>query len=472
MFSRPRQPGIWRRRAAVPLLIGLVAWATYTEMPKALAQNSGTEISDPKAAAEALRRIETQLQTGKSTQAELDRITRELSEQVDRLRTQMRATAGDAQETEATMTRTEARLAELEADADAKRTRLGERSRELVALTGALQRLARRPASELLMLNRPPMDVARTGILLESALPRINAEAERLKADLARLSEVEADIRAQRDRLADAAASLATKRDRLSELAREKAQLLELTTARKQGTAERVASLAQSAKSLGDLLATLEQSAAQERAEQDRMATLVPPGNTPEDTPGGTPGRTSAATEDAPDRGEPDAKIAAEAEAEASAAARAASPGTLAVLPRAPAITGAKGQLIVPAAGRVTKRFGEADPEGLRDHGFVLETRPGALVVAPYDGRVLHAGRFAGLGRILIIEHGDGYHTLLGGLSRLEVGSEQRVLAGEPVGLMSTDASERTELYLELRHNGDPIDPYSWFSGLSGKAEG
>lgn len=465
MDRHPQKPVVWRRRASLPLTIGLLVLAMYAEVPAVSAQTAQKELSDPKAAAEALRRIETQLQSGKSTQAELDRITRELSEQVDRLRTQMRATAGDAQETEATMTRTEARLAELEADADEKRTRLRERSRELVALTGALQRLARRPASEMLMLNRPPMEVARTGILLESALPRINAEAERLKAELARLSEIEADIRAQRGRLADAAASLATKRDRLSALAREKAQLLEVTTARKQGTEERVASLAQSAKSLGDLLATLEQSAARERAEQDRMANLVPPGLVP---PGKSPGQAPGDTTDAPDRGEPDAQVAADA----ARSAGDQSAGTLAVLPRAPAITGAKGRLIVPAAGRLTKRFGEVDPQGLRDHGFVLETRPGALVVAPYDGRVLHTGRFAGLGRILIIEHGDGYHTLIGGLSRLEVGSEQRVLAGEPVGVMSTDPNERTELYLELRHNGDPIDPYSWFSGLSGKAEG
>ena len=147
-------------------------------------------------------------------------------------------------------------------------------------------------------------------------------------------------------------------------------------------------------------------------------------------------------------------------------------PLRLALLPQAPPIASFKGRLITPSSGRLIKRYGEPDAEGLRDHGFVLRTRPGALVVAPYDGRVIHVGHFAGLGPILIIEHGDGYHTLMGGLGRIDVGLDQRLLAGEPIGVMGAGGGTPVELYFELRHNGDPIDPYPWFSGLSEQAEG
>ena len=56
----------------------------------------------------------------------------------------------------------------------------------------------------------------------------------------------------------------------------------------------------------------------------------------------------------------------------------------------------------------------------------------------PLTAAVVFAGPFRGYGRILIIEHSDGYHSLLAGLGRDRrpvVG--QWVLAGEPVGAMA-----------------------------------
>ena len=106
----------------------------------------------------------------------------------------------------------------------------------------------------------------------------------------------------------------------------------------------------------------------------------------------------------------------------------------------------------------------------------MINARDAATVVAPYDGTVIYAGRFEGFGLILIIEHGEGYHTLLAGLGRIDLQVGQRVLAGEPVGTMrSQQAGGGTgspELYVELRHNGDPIDPLPWFAGLTGNAKG
>jgi len=75
---------------------------------------------------------------------------------------------------------------------------------------------------------------------------------------------------------------------------------------------------------------------------------------------------------------------------------------------------------------------------------------------------VMFRGPFRGYGEILIIEHGGGYHTLLAGLARTDVALGQWLLAGEPVGIMGPASNGSPELYFELRHDGQPIDPSPW----------
>ena len=168
----------------------------------ALAQSAaGSANLDRQEAAEALRRIEDQLETGSANRANLDRLTRDLSTEINRLREQMRDAATSAQRTETTMTAVERRLAELEDDAAEKRGTLNAKAADLAALTAALQRLARTPPSHVLTPGTSPLNTVRTGLLLESAIPRLNAEAEKLKAELARLADIEDEIRDQRSRL-------------------------------------------------------------------------------------------------------------------------------------------------------------------------------------------------------------------------------------------------------------------------------
>jgi septal ring factor EnvC (AmiA/AmiB activator) len=93
-------------------------------------------------------------------------------------------------------------------------------------------------------------------------------------------------------------------------------------------------------------------------------------------------------------------------------------------------------------------------------------------VVAPYDGRVRYAGTFRRYGQILIIEHGERYHTILAGLDRIDAVAGQWVLAGEPVGVMSRGESSGPVLYLELRRSGQPINPLPWLATTSDKVQG
>jgi septal ring factor EnvC (AmiA/AmiB activator) len=122
-------------------------------------------------------------------------------------------------------------------------------------------------------------------------------------------------------------------------------------------------------------------------------------------------------------------------------------------------------------SGRLVRRYGDADELGQTNHGLVLEARPGAQVVAPFDGRIMFAGPFRGYGQILIIEHGDGYHSLLAGLERIDGAVGQWLVAGEPVAAMKTGEA-KPRLYLELRRNGQPINPLPFLATREGKGTG
>jgi septal ring factor EnvC (AmiA/AmiB activator) len=114
--------------------------------------------------------------------------------------------------------------------------------------------------------------------------------------------------------------------------------------------------------------------------------------------------------------------------------------------------------------GRIIGRFGQTLSTGLTRKGMRLQTASGAQVVAPYEGRVVYAGKFRGYGELLIIEHGEGYHSLLSGLARIDNTIGQWVVAGEPVGVMGRPDSRKPVLYVELRRNGQPINPLPWLA--------
>ncbi len=114
-----------------------------------------------------------------------------------------------------------------------------------------------------------------------------------------------------------------------------------------------------------------------------------------------------------------------------------------------------------PAAGRMKLvTFGQTT--ALR-----IVTRPAAHIIAPFAGRIIYAGIFRSYGMIVIIDHGKGYHSVMTGLDRVSVFVGQDVIAGEPIAAMATEPVAGTKghlvLHLEIRRNGHPIRPDTWF---------
>ena len=78
-------------------------------------------------------------------------------------------------------------------------------------------------------------------------------------------------------------------------------------------------------------------------------------------------------------------------------------------------------------------------------------------------GIVRFAGWFRGYGRIVIVDHGDGYHTISGHLDEIHVEVAQPVDEGEVLGTVGeTGSLGGPSLYFELRAGGDPVDPQPW----------
>jgi len=118
----------------------------------------------------------------------------------------------------------------------------------------------------------------------------------------------------------------------------------------------------------------------------------------------------------------------------------------------------------LPVAGRVATGWGEAGPGGPH-RGITFAASPSARVVSPCTGRAVYAAPFRSYGLLLIVDCGGEYHFVLAGLDRLDVAAGQRLLAGEPVGLLAGPGGPGASLYVELRRGGRPVDPRPWFAG-------
>lgn len=148
-----------------------------------------------------------------------------------------------------------------------------------------------------------------------------------------------------------------------------------------------------------------------------------------------------------------------------------------------PAFDEALGQLPLPVQGAILRRPGEADTNGVARPGLVLATEPGALVTAPWAGTVRYRGPLLDYGNVILLEPGEGYLVVLAGLDLVYPRVGDVVSKGDPMGLMpgalptdteflaAASVAGRSEtLYLELRADGQTIDPEVWFD-LTGQTQ-
>ena len=126
-----------------------------------------------------------------------------------------------------------------------------------------------------------------------------------------------------------------------------------------------------------------------------------------------------------------------------------------------------KGGLVAPVDADVALRFGRVvDPEfqtATFRSGIDFAAHAGTAVRSVGLGVVRFAGWFRGYGRIVIVDHGDGFHSISGHLDEIFVEVGDPVAEGQALGTVGeTGSLGGPSLYFELRRNGAAIDPELW----------
>lgn len=348
--------------------------------------------------------------------AALERQALATARAADRARAEQAAAAAAIQASEARIAAAQARLRIVDRLRSRQRARLAERQGPIIRLTAALQTMARRPAALALVQPGSVDDMVHVRALLGSALPEIRARTADLRAEVARgdalrrdAERAVADLRRQQAQIEIDRRALA----RLEAMQRRRSQGLVDDAMAEQ---DRMIAMGEKARDIAQLIEDLGSQAGL----RARLASLPGPVLRPR-----LPGR--AATPPPPPT-EPE---------RLGAAATSPPPYRFPVL------------------GRLVSGMGELSDSGVRARGLTLATARGAQVVAPAAGRVAYAGAFRSFGRIVIIEHDNGWATLITGLGRLAVKADDSLIQGSPIGVAGGGEPRIT---VELRRNGQPVD--------------
>ena len=125
-----------------------------------------------------------------------------------------------------------------------------------------------------------------------------------------------------------------------------------------------------------------------------------------------------------------------------------------------------RGRLTWPVAGRVIHDFGTGRATGqLKWNGVVVAATRGQEVRSVYHGRVVFADWLAGMGLLVIVDHGEGYMTLYGYNETLLKSPGDWVAPGDVLATVGDSGGQpQAGLYFEVRQGTQPVNPKAWVS--------
>ena len=383
-------------------------------------------------------------------QAERDRLAQEAAQQAaaaraaaaaaeaQRLTAERIASAAKLRQAETATAEAAARMDQLAVQRRQARADLDARAEAMQPLLPLIERLSLYPAETLLAVPAQPEDTLRGVLVLRGLARQLGHEAVALRDEQARLDAATRAMEAEAPKLRAAWSAQQAQAEQLdrqiavTEAGRQAAEG-EVATAQR-----RAADAAARADTLRGVLVELE---AQRRTEEERA-------------------HADAARAE---RQKQSAEAAAARERQA-ALGHPTGAGAIATTAQP------HGQLTAPVAGTVTRSWGDATDGGPAT-GISYHAPPAARVVSPCGGRVVFAAPFRSYGQLLIVDCGGGYHAVLAGFDRLDAKVGQQVAAGEPVGVAPSwepgSSGNRPALYLELRRDGQPVNPAPWLKASS-----
>ncbi|QCL71035.1 peptidoglycan DD-metalloendopeptidase family protein [Neisseria subflava] len=122
-----------------------------------------------------------------------------------------------------------------------------------------------------------------------------------------------------------------------------------------------------------------------------------------------------------------------------------------------------QGRLKKPVNGTLAGLFGQDRGDGEVWKGVFYNTVP-TPVSSIASGTVTFAGELEGYSKVVVLDHGDGYVSIYSGLNEIDIAQNYAVNAGSKIGTSGTLPSGETGLYLEVRYNGQVMNPLSWIN--------
>ncbi len=330
--------------------------------------------------------------------------------EAERARAQSAAIAARIQAAEADIEAAETRIILIERMRSEQRARLAAKQQPAVRLVAALQTMARRPPALAMVQPGSTTDLVHVRALMASMLPLVQARTAGLRGEIEKSKQLRLDAERALVILAAGQKTLAIQRGALVQLAATHRAKSNAFTSSAMVEQDRAIALGEKARDIVDLI---DQIGTQSET-RERLATLPGP------------------------------------------LLRPARPGDAQMMPQQhKKSTGQAPAYRLPVTGTLVTGLGEVSRAGVRARGLTIATRDGALVVAPNGGRIVFAGAYRGYGRIVIIDHGRGWTTLLTNMAMLDVRVGDTVLQGGPIGRAGND---RPTITVELRKGSQPVD--------------
>lgn len=398
-------------------LAGSVMLAAFAGGAIALAQS---DIFDPQA---IVARERDQLISAKQQSADalarsarLEAEAAAASDEADRLKKRSAALAARIQSAEADISAGEARVALVNRRLAVQQARLAQQQQPLLELAASLQQLSRQPPVSVLAQPGSLRDMVHARAVIDAAMPVIERRTAGARRELALLESTRRQQTIALNALSASKTQLAERRGALTRLENEgRLRSRELMSSARL-EADRALGLGEKARDIVDLMDSLEADSAV-RAKLAHLAGPLPrPRNPTVDIAANAPPVNAAPASEAPMS--PDAYR-------------------------------------LPVVGRIVAGLGEVNDSGVRSRGVTIAAQPGGQVVAPAPGRVSFAGDYRGYGKIVIIDHGGGWVSLLTGMIGLSAAVGDALDAGAPIGRAGSDDSRIT---VELRRAGRPVD--------------
>ena len=369
-------------------------------------------------------KAEAEAQKASQEKMRLEQQAKKIKDELNSVNQKMIAAAKKIQNGEDEVRQKQEELEKLQEHLNQSEIKFNSEHGMLLETLAALQNLALRPSEAVLAQPLSPVEVMRSSLLLRGSVHSLKERAEIIRQGIEDISNQKEEIAKRLQDLEKENKQLAQQQADMKKMSKQKSEMYSKISSQSKEAQQKATALANQAGSLRELLDKLEK---QRALQQKQMAE-----------------KQRLARERAADKVRADKGIAPSVEVGSVNFAK------------------AKGKLSRPARGPILTKFHQEMSKGVVSNGIDIKTASNAQVIAPYDGTVIFAGPFKNFANLLIIDHGDGYTSLLSGLEETDAKVGQTLLAGEPVGNMPS--GNNAKLHMEIRQNNRPLNPAEWMT--------